>query len=46
MVVHHHEPVLCDHFGWIAVLKVKVTVRFQILREYLSGQYLVNHLTT
>ena len=30
---------------WIAVFKVKVTVRVQILREYLSGWYLLNHLT-
>ena len=35
--------VLCDN--WIAVLKVKVTVRVQILCEYFSRQYLLNHVT-
>ena len=30
---------------WMAVLKVKVTVRILILGEYLSGWYLLNHLT-
>ena len=31
--------------GWVLIFKVKVTVRVQILKEYLSRRYLLNHLT-
>ena len=42
IVVHHH----CCVTILDSVLKVKVTIRVQILRKYLSRQYLLNYLTS
>ena len=44
-LVHHHELECFVTILEFFVIKDKVTLRVQILREYLPGQYLLNHLT-